>query len=100
VHRRDGGVARATGDGHADTPLSDLVSAYCAARAGQPLKPYEIARDLTAALAGRHVGTSAVLNCCLRLAATGRLVQVPDVPNAFVFPNVSTPADEDGNTQS
>ena len=99
VHRRDGGVALATGDGQVDTALSDLVSAYCAANPDQPLKPYEIARGITAAI-GRHVGTSAVLNCCLHLVATDRLVQVADGPHAFAFPSASTPADEDDIRQS
>jgi hypothetical protein len=96
VHRRDGGVALATAHGHADASLTDLVTAFCAARPGQPLKPYEIARGLTAALAGRHVGTAAVLNCCLLLVSKGRLVQVAEAPFAFAFPN----AGEGGFTQS
>jgi hypothetical protein len=41
---------------------------------------------------------SAVLNCGLHLAGAGDLVQVRDVPNAFSFPNASTPADEDDIT--
>lgn len=98
VQRRDDGVALATYDGHTDTPLSDLVSAYCAAKPDQPLKSTEIARGLTAALTGRHVATSAVLNCCLDLAATGRLVKVADA-FMFAFPHASTRTHEDDNTQ-
>jgi DprA/Smf-like nucleotide binding protein involved in DNA uptake len=95
VHRHDGGVALAKGDSQVDAALADLVSAYCAANPDQPLKPYEIARGITAAT-GRHLGTAAVLNCCLLLASTGRLVQVADAPIAFAFPA----ADKDGIPQS
>lgn len=93
VHRRDGGVALAEGDGQVDAALADLVSAYCAAKPDQPLKPYEIARGVTAAT-GRHLGTAAVLNCCLHLTSTGRLVQVAEAPVAFAFPAATMPADE------
>ena len=61
--------------GQVDAALADLVSAYCAANPDLPLKPYEIARGITAAT-GRHLGTAAVLNCCLLLTSTGRLAQV------------------------
>jgi hypothetical protein len=81
-------------------PLSELVMAYCAERPGQPLKPHEIARGITATLDGRHIGTAAVLNCCLQAVATGRLVQVADEPIAFAFPDTRAPADEDDSTQS
>ncbi|BCY07332.1 hypothetical protein [Actinoplanes sp. L3-i22] len=99
VHRRDGGVALTRGDGRADTAMSDLVSAYCAANPGQPLKPYEIARGITA-VTGRHFGTIAIRSCCLLLASAGRLVQVADAPIAFAFPAAGTPADEDDIPQS
>ncbi|GAA3943235.1 helix-turn-helix transcriptional regulator [Actinoplanes auranticolor] len=100
VHRRDGGVALTHDESHVDTALADLVSAYCAANPDQPLKPYEIARGITAALAGRHVGTNAVLTCCQHLATIGRLVQVTAEPIAFAFPNASTPVDDDDNPRS
>jgi hypothetical protein len=67
-------------------PLSDLVTAYGAERPGQPPKPYELARGITAPLDGRQVGTSAVLNCCLHLVTTGHLVQAADTPIGFRLP--------------
>lgn len=94
VHRCDGGVALPNGGGKVEAALADLVSAYCAANPGQPLKPYEIARGITAAT-GRHLGTAAVVNCCLRLAAIGHLAQVAEAPMAFAFPAAGIPADED-----
>jgi hypothetical protein len=99
VHHRNGGVGSAKRDAQVDAALADLVSAYCAANPDQPLKPYEIARGITAAT-GRHLGTAVTLNCCLLLASTGRLVQVADAPIAFAFPAAGTPADEDGVPQS
>ncbi|UQU66800.1 hypothetical protein COUCH_11250 [Couchioplanes caeruleus] len=99
VHRRDGGVTLANGDGQVDAALADLVSAYCAANPDQPMKPYEIARGVTAATS-RHLGTDAVLHCCLLLASTGRLVQVTDAPTAFAFPAADMPADEERTAES
>jgi hypothetical protein len=81
-------------------PLAELVLAYLAERPGQPLKPHETAGGITATPAGRHVGTGAVLNCCLHLVATGRLVQAADAPIAFALPDTGPPADEDGIKQS
>ncbi|WP_092544589.1 DprA-like winged helix domain-containing protein [Actinoplanes derwentensis] len=98
VHRHDGGVALAKGDSQVDAASADLVSAYCAANPGQPLKPYEIARGITAAT-GRHLGTAAVLNCCLLLTSTGSLAQVAEAPIAFAFPTARMPADEDRTPQ-
>ncbi|MFC7279604.1 hypothetical protein ACFQS1_37050 [Paractinoplanes rhizophilus] len=99
VHRRDDGVALVKTDGQVDAALSDLVSAYCAANPDQPLKPYEIAQGITAAT-GRHLGTAAVLTCCLLLVSNGRLSQVAEAPFAFAFPTAAAPADEDGTPQS
>ncbi|MBM0238799.1 hypothetical protein JNW88_19630 [Micromonospora sp. ATA32] len=81
-------------------PLSDLVLDYLAERPGHPFKPHEIARGINATLDGRHVGTSAVTNCCLHAAAAGHLIQVAEAPMAFAYPTGRTPADEGSTGQS
>jgi hypothetical protein len=95
VERRGDGVALAKRDGRAEPSLADLVSVYLAATPGQPSKPFEIADGINSALTGRRIGTSAVLNSCLRLTATGRLVQTDHAPVAFAFPASSTPATDE-----
>jgi hypothetical protein len=66
--------------------LERLTLAVLTAQPGRTMTPQEIATAISAQLDGRTVSSGAVRNNCTKLAATGRIVMVSEVPWAFQYP--------------